>query len=171
MHFDKMHNLIFFQETDHPPGNSRITFDKGINLLLDSYDYKGYKREVLPIRDYSRKDMLMPSVEDVYTVTDKSMNDFRLILHNKDEMPMFLGQTQESYILETRVGYIDGKLQTRSLENYDIPIEIKTYHMDDALQDKYSFYERGCRFNNELGSMKMFDTYSKVKYLDHKVCG
>ena len=151
----KLSNLICVQETDHPPANSRKVFDNGLLLVLDSFDYRNTIQEVVPIRDYSKKDLLMPYVEDIDTLTELKMDDFRVLIHDAEDIPLFLGPSQTPYILS--------KPPFReSLRSYNIPIEVRKHILDIALQEKYSYYERKCRFRNELGDIQLSESYTKV---------
>ena len=135
-------------------------YDSGITILLDSFNYMTSKPEVVPIRDYSNRDVLMPQYEDDETPTDHTMDDFRVLIHSKDQAPLFLGPSNTPIELKSS----GSRLTSSSLKSYDIPLEVSNYHAANNLQNKYSFHDRKCRFSDEVQGLKTFDIYSKVNY-------
>ena len=131
-------------------------YEAGLSLVLDSYNYKTYQPEVLPTRDYLRRDMLLPNYEDVNTMIDKTLNDFKLIIHNSKDIPMFLGPLQAPTLLADKI-FVNHLLRT-----YNVPIDVSIFHHDESLQSLYSYQQRKCRFQDENYGMNMFDIYSKV---------
>ena len=105
------------------------------------------------------------------TLTDDNFNDFYIVLHTDDAVPLFQGPTDRKISLKN-IDFV-----TNMLREYKVPFVVKVTATDSILE-KYSVTKRRCRFKHELGEMKLFTKYSKQNCifeckleLVRKMCG
>lgn len=87
---------------------------------------------------------------------DDRMENLHIVLHSKGDIPLFQGPA------DNRISLKKGeKLYDNFITEFRIPFSAKVTATDQSLR-KYSIEKRKCRFENELGDMKLFKTYSYI---------
>ena len=87
------------------------------------------------------------------TLTEDSYNDFYILLHSNDDVPLFQGP------VDTKIALKEQK-SGESFKEYRVPFTV-TVSETEKILEKYSIRKRMCRFKHELGEMKIFQKYTK----------
>ena len=87
------------------------------------------------------------------TLTEDSYNEFYILLHANDDVPLFQGPVDTKIALKE-------KNNGDYVKEYRVPFTVTVSETDNILE-KYSFRKRMCRFKHELGEMKIFQKYTK----------
>lgn len=102
---------------------------------------------------------------------DESFNNFFIVLHSKDDIPLFQGPTDSKISLKSKIA------RSNYLKDYRIPFSVKVLGTENILE-KYSVSKRRCRFKHEIGEMKLFEQYTKQNCIFEcklnivrKICG
>ena len=138
----------------YPPNGMTKLFDNGIALILDSFADFSVTEELRTFRDNSiivdRMTLNFPE-----TLTDDNFNNFHIVLHSSNDVPLFQGP------VDNKISLINGEdFNTNYLREYRVPFTVKITETEQFLE-KYSITKRKCRFKHELGEMKLFQKYTK----------
>ena len=138
----------------YPPNRMSALFENGMALILDSFAYHSVSEELRTFRDNS---ILVDQINlnSPQTLTDDNPNDFHIVLHSDDDVPLFQGPVDNKISLKN-----GGDFKTDYLREYRVPFTVKITETEQILE-KYSITKRKCRFRHELGEMKLFEKYSK----------
>ena len=138
----------------YPPNGMTKLFDNGIALILDSFADFSVTEELRTFRDNSiivdRMTLNFPE-----TLTDDNFNNFHIVLHSSNDVPLFQGP------VDNKISLINGEdFNTNYFREYRVPFTVKITETEQFLE-KYSITKRKCRFKHELGEMKLFQKYTK----------
>ena len=118
MHFlHVISSLHFLQSLNYPVNGINKIYEKGINLVIDSFAHTNSK-DVTVVRDSER---YSGNLEHGDTPVD-GLNQPKLLIHNKNEIPLFLGPNKRYLTLENyKYNYGDyvGEVQ--------IPMKVVTF--------------------------------------------
>lgn len=96
------------------------------------------------------------NLEHPDTLVDLNLNEFKVIIHNKNEVPLFVGPTKKSLYLSLPKNEMINKSMV-----YMTAFKVEYRIMEQRLADLYSVNERKCRFDHEIDNFQLFDVYSE----------
>ena len=102
--------IFLFKGSDYPPhGNSEI-YSRGLLFILDSFAHTNGK-DVSSLRDSLRNQMYdLGKLEQTKTPLDV-FNEPKLFIHNKNEIPLFLGPSQKFITIDGHYGNSVGEVK------------------------------------------------------------
>ena len=136
---EKKHSLYF------PQRASRRTFEDGIILVLDSWAFNSL---VTKTHDSTRSPWF-----EYQLLQSEKMNNFKVLLHDHNEIPMLLDQ-------ENKVIKLDKEKELASVPSFFTKVKVQVQDADENIRT-VEVKKRKCRFEDETDGLKLFSTYSK----------
>ena len=113
--------VTLLQDVNYPLNGMNEIYEKGINIMIDSFAHTDEK-DISFVRDSKREDK--PNSEHKDTPVD-GLDEPKLLIHNKNEIPLFLGPNKKYLTLVRYDGHSVGEVQ--------IPLKVVTF-------DKYQTF-------------------------------
>ena len=133
----------------YPQATTRWIFEDGIILVLDSWAFNG----LVTKKHNSFRD---PRFENQLVQSEMS-NNFKVLLHDHNEIPMMLDQTN-------RIIRLDRDKELASVPSFYTKMKVEVADADENVRT-VEVKKRKCRFEDEIDGLEIFSTYSKVNCL------
>ena len=96
--------FYFLQDVNYPVNGKDKIYQKGMNLIIDSYAHT-QEKDMTFIRDYSRNEMYYSGKLEHEDTPVDGLDQPKLLIHNKNEIPLFLGPSKQYLTLDRYYGY------------------------------------------------------------------
>ena len=146
---------LYFQSNTSPPPGVYKKFKKGMSYMFDSFAFfhPEYNREVRSIRDDT-----LGKTEHEDTILEKNLNSFLVLLHNKEEFPMFHSPFQRSFVVNSaRLG------ENVFINEHILEFDIKQKLYDPELMNQYNVETRRCLFKSESKNSLYSPVYTQAQ--------
>ena len=94
-------------------------YEKGINLMIDSFAHT-YQKDISFEKDYKNQDMLNSGKLEHKNTPVDGLDESKLLIHNKNEIPLLLGPNKRYLTLERYTGNSVGEVR--------IPLKVVTFN-------------------------------------------
>ena len=129
-----------------------------MTIILDSFAY--YGDSILDVKDlrYLRDGDITEteSFEHKDTLMEYSLNEFKLIIHAKDDIPMFLGPQSKRIYLSKEIPETQG-----FAKQYNFLFKVKQRYLEKGLKNIYEPDKRRCYFKDETKQATITKVYTQ----------
>ena len=145
----------------YPVRKSKDFFENGILLVIDTSSFGLMKNQVLDTFRQSNND---DEDEDEEAFSSNLMNDIKVLIHSRSDVPMFYDQEARPIRLDydEPTSIFDEKFQ--SIQAHRIFITAEVYE-SSANVEKKKVSARGCRLKDEIDGLRWFKQYSEKNCL------
>ena len=150
-----MNYKYLFQDSPYPPKLAKQIFEKGLTYVLDSFAYGDSLSFSSVMRENRDMKNDITKYEHKDTPSYQDFNDARLIIHSRDDFPMFFARDVKPITL---MG--ESKIKDYAKE-FSLPFEVTLKSSDETLRE-YNIETRKCMFSEEHSRLEFFDHYSEV---------
>ena len=134
---------------------------KGLNYILDTFAIGNDLRATTTmIRDEKTSKMFAEgNFEHFETPLDFSLEETKIIIHNKNDVPMLFGPNSQMITIPDHYKYA---VSPNTIGAYSSYIDVRLWDYDRNLKDSYPIKERECRYTDEIEGLQTFTRYSQV---------
>ena len=150
---DEYNAIPNYVEKEHklhyPQTATKWTFEDGIILVLDSWAFNGRVTKT-----YNSK---RSSMNQYQLLESEMLNNFKVLLHDHNEIPMMLDQ-------ENQIIRLDQDKELPSVPSFYMKVKVEVADADENIRT-VDVRKRKCRFEDETDGLKIFSTYSRANCL------